>query len=342
MPFHRWLEMIFKDEETPSLNELGLNYPKYLRYTYKRMSRRERAAWDSIPESQQKFNKIKYELNNMAKLVMRMMQAQSSPAPYMLLGILLGKVEYSFVSFSRLTKLIEELKQIDFSVFYRETVYHASNTSTEIINTEVEPYFILLPICGNKVVFWQEFSNGKKSSRGRIFVPAFFIGDLRASMIKALGDFRWELCRSSKGALWTDPVEGGVSGQFYDYITFYKKTVSSLLPPKKNYTKPSKTFARSPEGYLSIFTVSWIESESKGVMKLDKACTCEMFFKHLPFSRPIRDALKRIPIYADLINKYDNVTMRNINRLEIRYKNRVDENGELPKVLKDNLAFYKY
>ena len=160
-------------------------------------------------------------------------------------------------------------------------------------------------------------------------------------MIKALGDFRWELCRSSKGALWTDPVEGGVSGQFYDYITFYKKNSKLSFAAKEKLHETVKNFRKEPRRLFVHFYSSWIESESKGVMKLDKACR-EMFFKHLPFSRPIRDALKRIPIYADLINKYDNVTMRNINRLEIRYKNRVDENGELPKVLKDNLAFYKY
>ena len=42
-------------------------------------------------------------------------------------------------------------------------------------------------------------------------------------MIRAIGGFRWELCRSSKGALWADPVEGGITGAFYDYVTFYKK-----------------------------------------------------------------------------------------------------------------------
>ena len=335
-----WLKLIFDGKENPSLSELGIDYPKHLRNQLGRLSKKEREQREKFSGFEKSRDKVVYELNNMTKTVMRMMQVNPESNPYLLAQPLLGRINHSFVSYSKIKKLIEELKQIDFSVFYREIVYHPDNTNTEIVQKEVEPYFIIMPTCGDKVVFWQELSENKKTSRGRIFVPAFFIGDFRASMIEALGAFRWELCRSSKGARWIDPVDGGVTGLFYDYITFYKKNSKLSIEAREKLENIIKNLRKDPKKIFVYFYKIWVERESKGVMRLDKVCR-EIFFKHIPFPEAIREKLKRIPIYGELGNKYNNVAQRNIARLEIRYKNKVDENGNLPKELENNLAFYR-
>ena len=338
--FCYWLELIFEGRENPSLSEMGVDYSKHSRDKHARMSRKERERAGKISDNEENQDKVIYELNNMAKTVMKMMQANPETNPYLLSQPFLGRINHSFVSFSKIKELIEELKQIDFSVFYREVVYRHDNTNTEIIHKEIEPYFIIMPTCGDKIVFWQEISENKKGSRGRIFVPAFFIGDFRSSMIEALGAFRWELCRSSKGARWIDPIDGGITGLFYDYITFYKKNSKLSFEAKEKLENTIKNFRKNPKKVFVYFYKIWMESESKGVMRLDKMCR-GIFFKHVPFSMSIRERLKRIPIYGDLGNKYNNVAEKNISRLEIRYRNKVDEHGKLPEELEGNLTFYR-
>ena len=340
IPLYHWLKMILTNQEQPCRSELGINYEKAIRDRYKKMSRKEKEHWDGISKDQKAKDKVSYELNNAIRVIMGMANT-SKAIPHTLLGGLFAKAEHNFVSVSKLSKLIREIRKIDFSVFYRETVYHPNNNSTEIINKEVEPYFILLPICGDKVVFWEEYCGNKKSTRGRIFVPIFFTGNLRASMIQALAAFRWELCRSTKGALWTDAVEGGLTGMFYDHVTFYKKNTKLSFEAKEKLGQLIRDNRKEPKRLFMYYYNLWIEYESKGIMKMDKICR-QIFFKHLPFSSQIRDELNRIPIYHELINKYNNICQRNINRLEIRYKSRKNEQGELPKELLDNLSFYRY
>ena len=38
-----------------------------------------------------------------------------------------------------------------------------------------------------------------------------------------MASFRWEINRAIKGPSWADPVDGGITGLYIDYIEFYKK-----------------------------------------------------------------------------------------------------------------------
>ena len=91
--------------------------------------------------------------------------------------------------------------------------------------------------------------------------------------------------------------------------------------------------------FLAIYTL-WIEFESKGIMKLDKFAR-DIFFKHAPFSKSIRDQLKKSPGLLPFVTRYENISQKQVDRLEMRYRQRKDKDGNLPKVLIGNLAFYK-
>ena len=337
-PFCEWLKLIHSGEEEPSINELGLSYDKYIRRKLSRMSRQEQAKWNKIPKEEKDLDRVKHEINNMAATVMRMMTGGES-IPYVLSDVVIGNFKNNYVSIDRLSREVNAIREQDFSIFYRETAYHPTSTSTEIVQIEVEPYLIIMPVSGDRVVFWQEAA-GKKYSRGRIFVPLFFIGDLRTALIQALGNYRWELCRSSKGALWTDPVEGSLTGAFHDYMLFYKKNSKLSSEAKERIEQIVKNNRKDFKKIFIHYYTIWMENEIKGTMKMDKVAR-DIFSRYVPFSSAIRKELIRFPAYQGAIERYHTRCKKNITRLQVRYKNRLDENGNLPKILKDNLSFYQ-
>lgn len=339
--FFQWLKLLFTGEEMPSIDDFGIDYVKSQRDLEKTLSSRDKEALAKKPESVKAQERVKYEIEKMIPSVTRMMPASFGQSLAPLMQKNMASVPQGIITAEKIRAVVEEIRSYDFSIFYRESLYRYSSTSNDIVMKEVEPYFILIPVCGDKVVFWQELSGTKKLSRGRLFVPQFFQGDLKVAMLKALAAYRWELNRSIKGTLWQDPVEGGLTGAFYDYVTFFKKN-SKLTPEAKE--KLDAIIRNNRKDNRRIFTIyyyTWMEFERKGIMKLDKVSR-EIFFKYMPFPKAIRDELGKFPAYSDLNDKYGIVTNRDILRIENRYKKMKDANGgNYPPEIQETLDFYR-
>ncbi|HMA99931.1 MAG TPA: hypothetical protein VKS21_02990 [Spirochaetota bacterium] len=334
--FKEWLRLIYDGKEIPSINEFGIDYNKFMREQKRRLSAKEKAELDNLSDEEKAKNRVKYELDNMFKVVSTMVAPNRSSRFYPLTNKLSGNPAYSYMLKEKIENLINELKSYDFSVFYRETLYQRKN----FIQKEVTPYFVLLPLCGDKVVFWQDIAANKKNSKARFFIPIFLNGNLRSSMVKALANFRWEICRTVKGALWQNPVDGGLTGAFYDFITFFKKNSKLTIEAKEKLRNIVKNNRKDPKKIFFLFYYQWIEYERRGIMKLDRLSR-DIFFKFCPFSKHIRDFLERIPVFAHPINRYNNIQKREVTKLEAKYKKKRDANGELPPELQENLDFIK-
>lgn len=338
MTFFRWLHLLYKGEEMPSMNEMGVDYAKHIRELEKGLSAREKEAMLRKPDKQKAREKVKYEIDNMVQTVSRMLAGSFGQQVTLLLDRNLGQLPGSLMTAEKIRAVVEEIRGYDFSIFYRDTLFKANATSNDIVKKEVDPYFIIFPVCGDKVVFWQDLSGAKKTSRGRIFVPMFFTGDLRASMIKALAAYRWELCRTTKGTLWADPVEGGLTGAFYDYVTFFKKNSKLSIEAKEKLQDIINNNRKDPKRVFTLFYVTWIEYERRGILKLDRASR-EIFFKYIPFTKGIRETLSKIPAFSDLSDKYNIITNREIMRIENRYKKAKNEAGEYPLEIQETLDY---
>ncbi len=340
MNLFTWLKMLYNGEEFPSVNELGVDYQKHIRDLEKNMSAAEKDAYNKKPENIKAIERVKYEIDNMIPSVTRMMASgfPSSMAPLLTKNI--GPLPNNLMTADRVREVLTELNSYDFTLFYRETLFKANATTNDVVFKEIEPYFIILPVCGDKVVFWQDISGTKKTSRGRFMIPAFFMGDLRASMIKALASYRWELCRSLKGTLWADPIEGGLTGTFYDFITFLKKNSKLSIEAKEKLQEIINNNRKDIKRVFILFYLTWMDYERKGIMRLDRASR-EIFFKYVPFPKEVRDRLSKIPVFSDLADKYKIVTEREITRLETRYRKLKNEAGDFPVEVQLTLDYLK-
>ena len=75
-------------------------------------------------------------------------------------------------------------------------------------------------------------------------------------------------------------------------------------------------------------------------MKLNSVVR-EMFYKHIPFRKDIRDKLEQMPAFSHAGNRYKNISARTVLAYERRYKKYQDEAGNYPEEIKKFMEFLK-
>jgi hypothetical protein len=139
--------------------------------------------------------------------------------------------------------------------------------------------------------------------------------------------------------MWADPIEGGLSGEYFDYVNTFKKN-SKLSPEMKEKIALRFKSLRTNRDRFADDYMLWIEYEREGIMKLN-AVVREMFFKHIPFKREIRDQLENMPAFNKSANRYRNVQNREIVSYENRFKKYLDANGSYPGPIEKYMNFLK-
>ena len=337
---YEFLSKIYAGAEEPSITEMGLNYEAFLREQEKYQKRgkageekREKGSDD------ENLNKTLHEIQQRLASSSAVCSGSTATAfPVLFSEMIRGNLRNMYQSKDKVDALIKKLSDIDFSLFWRETVLKL-DSAREIIKEEILPYFILLPICGSKTFLWQELSGNSKRSMGRIMIPILFSGDIEKSLMHTFACFRWELNRSIKGAMWADPIEGGLSGEYFDYVNTFKKN-SKLSPEMKEKIALRFKSLRTNRDRFADDYMLWIEYEREGIMKLN-AVVREMFFKHIPFKREIRDQLENMPAFNKSANRYRNVQNREIVSYENRFKKYLDGNGSYPGPIEKYMDFLK-
>jgi len=332
-----FLNLIYEDKLDPSITEMGLNYAGYLRELEKSARSKKGVQQDSsAPDN---IKKTMYEVEQRLASTAAVCSGSTATAFPILTSLAVnGSLKSIHTSKSKVQQIVDDLRKIDFSVFYREVVLKLGD-AREIVQTEVLPYFDILPIFGTRTLLWQELSGTNKRSRGRIVIPAFFLGDLSKSIAHTLASFRWELTRTMKGAQWADPIEGGVTGEYFDYVNTYKKN-SKLSSEAKEKIKEKFRSLRTNRDRFADDYMSWIFYEKDGIMKLNTVVR-EMFYKHIPFPAELRDKLGNMPAFSHAANRYKNISARESQNYLRRYKKYQDENEEYPEDIKKFLEFLK-
>lgn len=339
IPLYRWLELIYRGEEFPSITELGIDWPKHEREENRRRSQKDRAAYEEMPVSDKALVRVNHELKNMVTTVSRMSVSGFSQGLYVQHERNVMDPKFSLITIQKIQKLIQEIRYLDYTIFYKDALYKTSATSNDIVKVEVLPYIILLPLSGDKVTYWQDQSGTKKTTRGRLMIPIFFTGNLRDSFIKAMGNYRWESCRNAKGNHWSDPVEGGITGAFYDYCTFFKKNTKMTLEAKAKLKKTMSNYRKNIKNVFLMYYQQWINYESRGIMKMDKVAR-ELFFKNLPFRSEIRQRLRKLPAYMEMVTKIENINNQEITRLDRKFKKFQNDDGSLPNYLQSTINYH--
>ncbi len=333
-----FLTKVYEGEEEPSITEMGLNYDEFIREQNKYKKKGEVILLDEEdgPMVQKTLHEIDQRLASTAAVCSS--GGTSMAFPILSSELVKGSLLQFHVSKTQLCEIIKKISDIDFSLFYRETVLKIDD-AREIISEEIVPWFIMLPIYGSKTFLWQENVGNNKRSRGRIVVPAFFMGDLEKDLLHSFACFRWELNRTVKGAMWADPIEGGLSGEYFDFVNTYKKN-SRLSPEAKEKIAIRFKSLRTNRDRFADDYISWILYEREGIMKLNSVVR-EMFYKHIPFNKEIRARLENMPAFHKFANRYTNVKNRDIAAYERRYKKYQDAEGNYPMAIEKFFDFLK-
>jgi hypothetical protein len=329
-----FLARIYNGKENPSITEMGLSYEAFKREESKHKSSKE---MDSIATATDNISKTAYEIEHRLLQTTGVCSGSTSTAfPILTSMVMRMNPKNVFVSKDKIRSVVKELMSIDYSVFYREATLKLGE-ARELIQEEVLPIFILLPSFGTKTMLWQDLDGTNRRTRGRIVVPIFFLGDIVKSIAHTFACFRWELNRTIKGGMWADPVEGGLTGIYFDYVNFYKKNSKLSRENIEIITEKFKSIRTNRDRFADDY-IQWVMYEKDGVMRLNSVLR-EMFYRHVPFKKELRTKLETMPAFAEIAIKFKNVNSKAIQGYERRFKKYMEKEGVYPDKIKEFMDF---
>lgn len=335
-----WLIEIYKGNKEPSKNDFDLDYTEMLLEE----KRYGRISDDDIKRLEKdRMKKLDYEINNMFRYNNRIVTGHpSSFVPILYSDLFFGDIKRSFITAQKLNDVIDELLQIDYSIFARETLYVDTNMGIhkEVQIKEVYPDIILMPTYGTSPIMWQDITRRKRDSSGRFIFPSFSNEDLYKIMIKIFGRFRWEICRTEQGVYWNDFTYKSLTSEYADYIQFYRRN-NELT--EDNKTKLRSQILKGRNNLKEIFVIdyeSWIQNEARGAIKLNKFAR-EILATYIPFSLEIRQRISQQPLFEVAMARYNRDKVKKIREIEGRYRLLERDGVKIPEELINTLEFIK-
>ncbi len=335
-----WLSKIYDMEKDPSINDFGQDYFDAFREMRRRgqATEKDKAQYDANRDA-----RLSYETQNMFRTNQKLCHGQISVYfPVLHKEIVLRDLTKVQVTPERIRKSLDRILEVDFSAFYREIHFMDLNKAIEkeIIMKSIAPEIILMPTYGSRAIMWQEITGRNRATPGRFLLPAFTDEDLDPMMLKLMGNFRWELCRTMMGSAWNDVTQSSLTSEYTDYIQFFKKNKDLSEEAREKVKAQSvKYHGKSRDIFTADYEI-WINNESKGNVRLNKVVR-SILYKHCPFSRSIREQLEKQPMYNDIAAQFKFQRAKIAKDLENRYNKYVKNNTILDPALEHNLIFYK-
>ncbi|MCL2873534.1 MAG: cyclic nucleotide-binding domain-containing protein [Defluviitaleaceae bacterium] len=299
-----WLTAVFCGKKEPSKNEFDMDYPAHVRElrTTGKITEKEEANLLADPDK-----KLEFEMENMFPSVNKITCGRITTfCPLFSDNNAQRNIESSLVTPDQIKEIINEIRSIDFSAFYRGTIFSSEEigVSREIVNVEILPNIILMPNIGARGVMWQEIEGRNRASKARIFMPIILQSDLKTLTIRLTGEFRWEMCKRIQGARWNDLSDPSLTSEFCDYLQFYKGNRELSSEVKESI---KLELSRANNNYRNVFISNysdWLTYESNGSPRLNKNVR-RMMITYCPFTAAIREKLMMNSQYTDLLNKYN-------------------------------------
>ncbi|MFW5808268.1 MAG: hypothetical protein ACOCWH_04355, partial [Spirochaetota bacterium] len=333
---YEFLTRIYAGKEETSVNEMGLTFDKLLR----EKARSTRNSSAILEKADDPAEKIRYEIENMVNSTTSVCSGSRSTAfPILTSHLVSGDPSSYIVTKSQVEQVFNEIRSMDYSLFYRETVLKIDD-NREIIEEEILPYIILLPTYGTKTMMWQELTGTNKRSRARIVVPGLFVGDLKKELMHAFAVFRWELTRTLKGGLWADPVEGGITGAYSDYLQFFKKNSKLSAEARQKIAEKFRSSRNNVREMFAEDYILWLTYEREGIMKLNSVVR-DIMYRFVPFPNGIRESLGRMPAFTDSATRFKNIRNRTFAAFERKFRKYKREDDSYPPEIEKYLEYLK-
>ena len=336
--FYDWLMAIYTGKKEPSRNEFDEDYSDYIhkQKASKNITDAELRALENNPMS-----KVGYELRNMFPQVNKITFGRVSTfCPLFSADNVLKSLDDSYVTVSQVCKAIEQIRRVDYTAFYRESLdmEHIDAMGKEPIHLEYLPDVILMPNVGIRGVMWQEIEGKRRNSPGRMVFSIFHLEDLNTSFIRLTGEFRWELCKRVQGSRWNDISEGSLTSEYFDYVQFYRKN-HDLTPDAKEKVRTS--LQRAKNSFKEMFVrdyIIWVLFEGTGSPRLNKVAR-KILFTYCPFPADICETLTQNPLYTDLLNRHKIVTSQKLHHLNMLMQKLRNSRIAIPDTLEREYAY---
>lgn len=335
-----WLANIYNLTKDPSISEFGEDYFDSLRQKKKRRELNDLQEAKALSDSNKRLN---YEISNMFKVNQKLCHGQVSMYfPILHNEMITKNIADSFVTSDAVNKAIQRVIDIDFSIFHREVFYVNASKSIEkeLIMKSFAPDIILMPTFGTRAIMWQEITGRSRSSQGRFLLPVLTSENLNEMILKLLGNFRWELCRTMMGVSWNDITQKSLTSEYTDFIQFYKKNKDLSEEAK---VKVKSQILRYRNMMRDIFTSDyevWINYEANGIRRLNKVVR-NILYKNCPFAKNIRQIVSNQPMYIDVATQLGRQRIKMTHDLELRYSKYKKNGLDLDPDLENNLSFYR-
>jgi hypothetical protein len=335
-----WLTLIYEGKREPSKNEFDLEYPEMLSGLKKqgKLTDKELHQWMSDPDK-----KLDYEIQNMFRYNNRTTSGQiTSFVPVLHKELWTNHIERLLINQTKINETIQGILRIDYSVFDREVIYtnKEKNIVKEYIMKRVFPDVILMPNVGNNGIMWQEIAGKRRDSSGRFLLPIFTEANLQNLLVRILGKYRWELCRTIEGAAWNDISHKSLTSEYSDYLQFYRKN-KELSEEKKEKIKIQIQKGRNSNREIFVMDYEqWINYEAIGAIKLNKPVR-EILATYCPFSKELRDQLKLQPLFEEAMARYYREKLKKVRDMEGRIRFLQKDQIEITSELTDTLNYYK-
>ena len=336
--FIDWLKAIYDGEREPSRNEFDMDYTDFLRS--------ERAAGRiTAMEEKEKLEdakaKVLYEIQNFFPQANKMTFGHiSTYCPFFSSHNVIDLLTKGLLSTTKLVQERENIRRIDYQLFYKEVVYSnpAIGINSEFIHKEIMPDFILMPNYGARGIMWQEVEGKKRATPCRMVLPVFTPENLRTLFLRLCGEYRWEMCKRTQGSHWNDPSSNSLTGDYFDYLQFYRKN-NDLSADAKEKVKVLLTKARNSikEAFVLDYII-WVAYESEGSPRLNKIAR-NILFNHCPFPLETRQKLTANPIYLSVIQRHATKYEQLSHRMSNLFQKISNSGKDVPDELLQELTF---
>lgn len=335
----RWLESIYRGENEPSKNEFDMDYEAFLR-DEKKSGRMSADEVEKLKNDQ--WAKVEFEIDNMLKSNSRTTYGRVLTfCPALSAADLVQSPEGVFVTAEKLKNALNEIEETDFSIFYHDALFsdpeHGINTET--VKELIYPNIILMPNVGIKAMMWQEAAGIRSNTPARFAFPIFLTTDMNDQMLATAARYRWEYCRKVQGVRWNDVTEKSLTGQYCDYLQFYKKNRELNADAKE---KLSQELFRVKNNYREVFVkdyINWMKYESKGSFRLNKI-TRDILVEVCPLNAKNREALSQNPVLGKKLDRLANLKEKDRKRLQTVYDRYIEAGGMNLEPLEETLRFY--
>lgn len=337
--FFDWMRNIYEGKKQPSRNEFGEDYVDYL---HKQKASGKLSEQELRDLTDNPMHKVEFELRNMFPTVNKITYGRVTTfCPVLASDNILRDLSASHVSAADIRSVLDKIRTIDYSVFYRETLNTDSPVAQkESIHVECLPDFILMPNAGIRGVTWQEIEGRKRTTPSRMMLSVFHMEDLYTTTIRLVGDYRWEMCKRVQGARWNDLAERSLTSEYFDYIQFYKKN-NELSSEAKERIRQSLQGAKNSfkEMFIRDYLL-WIQLESTASPRLNKIAR-QILFTYCPFSAEVRGKVQSNPLYGELLRRYEVKCQQQINRLNKLCQKLRNEGTAVPETIEQEVEYYR-